>query len=113
MALALCLLLVVPAHRRPLAACAGAVFALAEGFGLMVMGWHYPSDVLAGVGVATAWAALGVAVLQRAPVRRRQERPEPASVTSNVVDSSAVESPPTQTSNVEASITQSRAAAFQ
>ncbi len=36
-----------------------------------------------------------------------------AVVTSNVVDSSAVESPPTQTSKVEASITQSRAAAFQ
>jgi hypothetical protein len=36
-----------------------------------------------------------------------------ASVTSNVVESSAVESPPTQTSNDEASITQSRAAAFQ
>ena len=34
-------------------------------------------------------------------------------VTSNVVVSSAVESPPTQTSKVEASMTQSRAAAFQ
>ena len=36
-----------------------------------------------------------------------------ASVTSNVVDSGAVESPPTQTSKVEASVTQSRTAAFQ
>ena len=36
-----------------------------------------------------------------------------ALATSNVVDSSAVESPPTQTSKVEASITQSRAAALQ
>ena len=38
----------------------------------------------------------------------------PARVTSNVVASgSAVESPPTHTSKVEASMTQSRAAAFQ
>ena len=36
-----------------------------------------------------------------------------ASVTVKVVESVAVESPPTQTSNGEASITQSRVAAFQ
>ena len=34
-------------------------------------------------------------------------------MTSKVVDSCAVESPPTQTSNVEESVTQSRTAAFQ
>jgi membrane-associated phospholipid phosphatase len=83
-ALALCLLIVAPPLWRPLAIAAGALFALAEGFGLVVMSWHYPSDVLAGAAVATAWAALGVAALRATPARgprraaRRARRPGPA-----------------------------------
>jgi membrane-associated phospholipid phosphatase len=64
MALALCLVLVVPARYRPLAAAAGGMFAVAEAYGLLVMSWHYPSDVVGAFGVAAAWLALGVAALR-------------------------------------------------
>jgi membrane-associated phospholipid phosphatase len=64
MALALCLVMVVPTRYRPLAAAAGGMFAVAEGYGLLVMGWHYPSDVVGAFGVAAAWLALGVAALR-------------------------------------------------
>jgi membrane-associated phospholipid phosphatase len=73
-ALALCLLLVAPARMRPWALAAGAVFAAAEGFGLVVMSWHYPSDVVAGAGVAVIWAALGLGALRAAAGRRAAER---------------------------------------
>ena len=69
MALALCLVLVAPPRWRPLAAAAGGVFAVAQGYGLLVMGWHYPSDVVGGFGVATGWLALGVAAVRVASGR--------------------------------------------
>ena len=76
-ALALCFALVVPAHRRPWAAAAGAVFVLAEGFGLIVMGWHYPSDVAGGIVVAALWAALGLAALRAMSARRGAREEDP------------------------------------
>jgi membrane-associated phospholipid phosphatase len=69
MALALCLVLVAPARWRPLAAAAGGTFAVAEAYGLLVMGWHYPSDVVAAFGVSTGWLAVGVAALHLATAR--------------------------------------------
>src|SRR3954447_6061443 len=62
MAVALCLVLVVPARLRPAAAILGGCFAVAEGYGVLVLGWHYPSDVVAACAIATGWLALGVAV---------------------------------------------------
>jgi membrane-associated phospholipid phosphatase len=64
MALALCLVLVAPARWRPLAAAAGGAFAVAQAYGLLVVGWHYPSDVAGAFGVATGWLALGVAAMR-------------------------------------------------
>jgi membrane-associated phospholipid phosphatase len=72
MALALCLVLVTPARWRPLAAAAGGAFAVAQAYGLLVMGWHYPSDVVAAFGVATAWLALGIAALRLTTVRTEE-----------------------------------------
>jgi membrane-associated phospholipid phosphatase len=63
-ALAFCFVLVVPGRWRPLAAAVGAVYAVAEGFGVLASGWHYPSDVLGAFGVAAVWLALGVAALR-------------------------------------------------
>jgi membrane-associated phospholipid phosphatase len=62
MTLALCLVLVAPARLRPSAAALGGLFAVAEGYGVLVLGWHYPSDVVGACAIATGWLALGVAV---------------------------------------------------
>lgn len=60
MALALCLVLVAPARLRPWAAALGGLFAVAVTFSFQLLGWHYPSDVLGGFLVATAWTLVAV-----------------------------------------------------
>jgi membrane-associated phospholipid phosphatase len=67
MALALCLILVVPARLRPLAAALGGLFATAVAYSLLTLGWHYPSDVFGGFLVAGIWASLALAVLSPRP----------------------------------------------
>lgn len=63
MALALSVILVVPARMRPLAAGVGALFATAVSYSFLTLGWHYPSDVFGGFLVAGIWAALALAAL--------------------------------------------------
>jgi membrane-associated phospholipid phosphatase len=63
MALALSLVLVVPARLRPLAAGLGALFAVAVSYSFLTLGWHYPSDVFGGFLVAGIWASLTLAAL--------------------------------------------------
>jgi membrane-associated phospholipid phosphatase len=63
MAVALCLVLVAPARLRPSAAVVGGSFAAIQGYGVLVLGWHYPSDVVAACAIAAGWLALSVAVL--------------------------------------------------
>jgi membrane-associated phospholipid phosphatase len=58
--IAIAYLFVVPVTLRTLTLIAGAAFTLAVGCSVVVIGWHYPSDVLAGVLVAASW---GFAVL--------------------------------------------------
>ena len=76
MTLALCLVLVVPRHLRPMAAAIGGCFTVAVVYSLMVLGWHLPSDSVAALLVATSWTflMLGAArLIERrwpAPVRR-------------------------------------------
>ena len=60
MTLALSLVLVAPTRWRPSAAAAGGLFAVAEGYGVLVLGWHYPSDVVGACCVAMGGLALGV-----------------------------------------------------
>lgn len=69
MSLALCAVVVAPPRLRPTAAVTGAAFAIAVSFGLLVLGWHYPSDVLAGYGVAALYTLLAVAALRAAAAR--------------------------------------------
>lgn len=75
MALALCAVLAVPARWRPAAAAAGGLFALAVSYAILVLGWHFPSDVIGGFLVAGLWTALAVAGVawadQRRPARRQ------------------------------------------
>jgi membrane-associated phospholipid phosphatase len=72
MTLALCAVLVAPPALRAAAAMLGAAFAVGVGYAVLVLGWHYPSDVLGGFLVAGLWTSLAVAVLHRV------EAPEPA-----------------------------------
>jgi membrane-associated phospholipid phosphatase len=72
MTLALCAILVAPPALRGVAAMLGGAFAVGVGYAVLVLGWHYPSDVLGGFLVAGLWTSLAVAVLHRV------EAPEPA-----------------------------------
>jgi membrane-associated phospholipid phosphatase len=51
---------VVPARLVPVVAALGACLAAAMGWSVLVLNWHYPSDVVGGILVAGAW---GFAVL--------------------------------------------------
>jgi membrane-associated phospholipid phosphatase len=65
MTLALCAVLVAPAAVRTLVALAGGAMALAVGYAVMTMGWHFPSDVIGAYFVSAAWSLLGVAAVGR------------------------------------------------
>ncbi len=69
MALALCAILVASPRTRPYVAAIGALFAIAVSYSFLVLGWHYPSDVLGGFLVAGAWTSLAVAALRFADAR--------------------------------------------
>lgn len=69
MSLALAALIVAPRAYRPLVALAGGAFALAVGFAVVTGGWHYPSDVVGGQLLATAWCLTLLAGLRAAAIR--------------------------------------------
>jgi membrane-associated phospholipid phosphatase len=63
MSLALAAVLAAPRRARPAAAALGTALALAVGFSISSLGWHFPSDVLGGYLLATGWALVLVAGL--------------------------------------------------
>jgi len=69
MSLALAGVLVAPRRARWAAAVIGSGLALAVGAAVIAVGWHFPSDVIAGYLLATAWALTIFAVLHEANVR--------------------------------------------
>jgi membrane-associated phospholipid phosphatase len=69
MSLAFAALLVAPASWRPLVAVAGALFALVVSESIMLLAWHFPSDVAGGFLVATACALMTVSALRAADAR--------------------------------------------
>jgi len=72
--IAVAFLIVVPARLRPLAAGLGAALTAAVGLSVVVLEWHYPSDVLGGVLVAAGWGFAALAALRLlAPGGRRAE----------------------------------------
>jgi membrane-associated phospholipid phosphatase len=71
-AIGIALMLVVPPRLLPRAAALAAGFAAAVGLALVVIEWHYPSDVVGGFLVASAWGLAALAAL------RLRARPEPA-----------------------------------
>jgi membrane-associated phospholipid phosphatase len=74
MTLALCAVLVAPAALRLLAAVCGGAFAVGVGYAVLVLAWHYPSDVLGGFLLAGAWTALAVAFLRVVEPVQRDDR---------------------------------------
>jgi len=64
MTLALCAVLVAPPAWRLVVALAGGAFAAGVGYALLVLAWHFPSDVLGGFLMAAMWTALAVALLR-------------------------------------------------
>jgi membrane-associated phospholipid phosphatase len=58
------LLVVPPLWRRPVA-IGGAVLIFAVSSSVLVLAWHFPSDVLGGILVATGYGFAAVAVLRR------------------------------------------------
>lgn len=80
MAVALCAILVAPARLRPLVSGLGAVYTLAVCFTLLVAGWHFPSDVIAGYLMAATWTAFAVAALWASDIRWPSRAGTPARV---------------------------------
>jgi membrane-associated phospholipid phosphatase len=83
MALALCGVLAVSARWRPAAAAVGGVFALAVSYAILVLGWHFPSDVIGGFLVAALWTSLAVAGVALADERwapQARERRSPSAI---------------------------------
>ncbi|HEV3229501.1 MAG TPA: phosphatase PAP2 family protein [Solirubrobacteraceae bacterium] len=81
MCLALCAVLVSPRRLRPFAVAAGSALAVGVSFSILMLVWHFPSDVLGGFLVAALWVALGIAALRALDDGRRQQvsirQPEP------------------------------------
>ena len=69
MSLALGSVIVAPRAWRPVVAAGGALFALAVGFAIVALGWHYPSDIVGGYLVATAWCLVTLAGIRIADAR--------------------------------------------
>jgi membrane-associated phospholipid phosphatase len=69
--IAVALLFVVPARHRLAAALAGTVLTAAVGISVVVLVWHYPSDVLGGLLVVATWAFATLAALRFRADRER------------------------------------------
>jgi membrane-associated phospholipid phosphatase len=78
MTLALCAVLVAPRVLRPAVAVLGGAFAIGVGYAVLVLAWHFPSDVLGGFLMAGFWTALAVAALRVVEPVREREAGEPA-----------------------------------
>lgn len=73
MSLAYAAVIVAPVAWRPFVAVCGALFALTVSESIMLLAWHFPSDVLGGFLLATAFA-LGTVAALRAAEQRWPER---------------------------------------
>jgi len=70
-AVAVALLLVVPARHALAAGAVGILLVASVGGSVVVSGWHYPSDALGAILIAATCGFLAVAAL-RAPARPRR-----------------------------------------
>jgi membrane-associated phospholipid phosphatase len=63
---------VVPAKLFPAVAALGACFVVAMGWSVLALNWHYPSDVVGGVLVASSWGFAALASMRLASGTRFQ-----------------------------------------
>src|SRR3954454_167884 len=73
MALAFAAVLVAPRAYRPIVAVVSGGFALAVSVSILVLNWHYPSDVVGGQLLACTWCLIALAALrwpERGSMRR-------------------------------------------
>jgi membrane-associated phospholipid phosphatase len=61
---AIAFVFVVPTSLRPAIAAFGAGLVAAVGCAVLVLSWHYPSDVLGGILVASGWGFAALAALR-------------------------------------------------
>jgi membrane-associated phospholipid phosphatase len=66
-ALVAALLIVTPPGRRRPVAVGGGVLVVAVAASLVIIGVHFPSDVLGGALIAGAWGAAGLSLASRVP----------------------------------------------
>ncbi|HEX4305493.1 MAG TPA: phosphatase PAP2 family protein [Solirubrobacterales bacterium] len=87
--IAAALLLVLPAGHRLVAGLVGLLLTAAVGFSVVILGWHYPSDVLGGLLVVGAWGFAALAWLRRrggrdrAPTTQEHRRPRHLAVSTD------------------------------
>jgi membrane-associated phospholipid phosphatase len=68
--LVLACVIVSPVRWRPRVAAVGTAFFLTIAYALMTLRWHYETDVIGGLAVATGWGLLATGLLgRRLPAR--------------------------------------------
>ncbi len=77
--IAVAFLIAVPARLRPLAAVGGTALTGAVGISVVVLEWHYPSDVLGGILVAAGWGFAALAALRLLAPRERSAEAQTSS----------------------------------
>ena len=97
MAISIAALMVVSREFRPLAAIAGAAFTIAVTFSVLILQWHFPSDVVCGYLIASTWGLVAFAALtyvnerwpetgtMRTKARRAIHPPSPAVIVFTVL----------------------------
>jgi membrane-associated phospholipid phosphatase len=70
--LAIAYLFVVPAALRKPVAIAGAAFVFAVGCSVVVIGWHFPSDVIGALLVAAGWGFAALTLRRAISSQRRR-----------------------------------------
>jgi membrane-associated phospholipid phosphatase len=73
MSLSLAALMIVPRAYRPLTAAIGALFTVGVSFSIVILSWHFPSDVVGGYLAATTWGLVSLAALRFANERWPRE----------------------------------------
>jgi membrane-associated phospholipid phosphatase len=63
---------VVPRRLLPTVVALGTCFVAAMGWAVLALNWHYPSDVLGGILVASSWGFAALALMQFAAAARRR-----------------------------------------
>jgi membrane-associated phospholipid phosphatase len=69
MSVALCAVLVAPRALRPIVAALGTALAVGVSYSVLILSWHFPSDVLGGFFVAAVWICIAVLALREAERR--------------------------------------------